>query len=212
MEYRNERLIVVVKSCRRFESRRIACCSTWAGELCRRRVPLWFVVGGASSYDIVDEIISVPGRDDYKSNSTKLRDALTFLMEHDPFERIFVCDDDTFVHPDRFVAFKSAAEFVGLHNPPAIPWVHGGAGWFMSRRACELFVAGISRRCSWDDRLASEILATHGITLDNHPELFAQWDERVAPENQLITCHNVKPDEMRVLYDRNVSPVHDALS
>lgn len=201
MEYRKERLIIVVKSCQKFRTRQEACCATWAGELSRARIPLWFIEGGHAEPDIVEHWIRVVSRDDYNANSFKLRDALSFLMQHDPFERIFICDDDTFVHPRRFLAFNSTRDFVGLESPPSVPWVHGGAGWFMSRRATELFVAGIKRCVSWDDRLASEILATHNILIENHPELFSQWKGlRVAKGNDLITCHPVNAMEMLDLY------------
>ncbi len=73
----------------------------------------------------------------------------------------------------------------------------------MNRLLAETYAGGIHKRCSWDDRLATQILSgRHGVTMVNRPDLYAQWDERVAAENQLITCHNVEPCEMVELFNK----------
>lgn len=193
------RPIVLVKSCQRFHDRQNACRATWAGELSRQGIPLWFVEGGHKQTEINLCWILLPGGDRYSDNSFKVRDALGLLLEHDPFDSVFVCDDDTFVHPRRWLAFTPTGQFCGLKTE-AIPWVHGGGGWWMSRAACAAYVAGIKRRCSWDDRLCTEILEPAGFTFENRPDLFAQWDERVSANNSLITCHHVSESEMPELF------------
>lgn len=209
------RTIVVVKSCRANVARQEACRDTWAGDLNRRGVPLWFLEGDHPAERVVECWLQLTGGDAYDDNSFKVRDAIAFFLRYDPFDRLFICDDDTFVHPARWMAYEPEGEFVGKFAPPKVPWVHGGGGWFMSRRACELFVDGIRKRCSWDDQLAWEILCKgHRMPAINRPDLFSQWpDERVSESNRLITCHKVEPDEMRDLYAKThaIPLVYDVL-
>ncbi len=195
-----ERLIVLVKSCQAHRDRQDACRATWAGELSRNNIPIWFIEGGHDRTRTENCWLLLNCADGYSDLSFKLRDALAFFLQHDPFDRVFICDDDTFVHWRRWLDFDPSGKFaVGLHTPK-IPWIHGGAGWFMDRSACQLYVDGVKRRCSWDDKLASEIFTRAGWAVETRPELFAQWDERVGPDNQLITSHGVKPAEMLTLF------------
>lgn len=195
------RTIVIVKSCQKFQDRQEACRATWAGELSRRGVPIWFIEGGHPTTRVKECWFLYNGGDGYDDNSIKVRDCLKFFLEHDPFDRVFICDDNTFVQWQRWLDYVPAAEFAGLKTK-AIPWVHGGAGWYMTRDACEKYAAGITRRCSWDDRLVSQILDPLGVPFENRPDLFAQWDERVGADNQLITCHNVGSLEMAELFTK----------
>lgn len=194
------RRVVLVKSCQQHRARQEACRATWAGELSRQGIPIWFTEGAAAKPFITNCWILTAGGDGYDDNSIKVRDAIALLLEYDPFDLLFVCDDDTFVQWRRWLDYIPKGDFAGLKTD-SIPWVHGGGGWYMTRRACEAFVKGIKRRCSWDDKLATEILERAGFEFENQPDLFAQWDERVAAENRLITCHQVYPDEMPSLYE-----------
>lgn len=203
---------ILVKSCIKFRNRRAACEGTWAKAL-REYVPVYFVEGGASPC-VLGTLIQTGSGDDYGDNSHKVRDAIRLLMAIEPFESLFVCDDNTFVHPGRWLAHEPAGEFEGLMSD-RIPWVHGGAGWWMSRQCCELYVAGVQKRCSWDDTLATNILTgQHKIPMTNRPDLYAQWQERVSADNDLITCHNVEPAEMLTLFEatRDLPTVHNVLS
>jgi hypothetical protein len=139
-----------------------------------------------------------------------VRDAVRVLLANVAFDHLFICDDNTFVHPGRWLA-HSPESFEGLMTAK-IRHVHGGGGWWMSREFCGLYVAGIKKRCSWDDQLATEILTgRHKIGMVNRPDLYAQWDERVAADNALITCHNVDFAEMLTLFKATNEPATDNL-
>jgi hypothetical protein len=190
---------VLVKSCQRYQTRRAACQGTWAG-IIGAVVPLYFVEGNHPRSELFGNLIRLNEEDDYNSNSFKVRDAIKFLLEKSTFSHLFVCDDNTFVHPHRWLHHFPAGELEGLKTDK-VRWIHGGAGWWMSRYCCELYVAGVRRRCSWDDQLATEILERGaGIAMTNRPDLYSQWDERVSIVNKLITCHNVDPHEMQELF------------
>lgn len=193
--------VILVKTCQKFIARREACEATWVSALRRAGIPVFFVVGGpVESFD--GYTIQTASGDGYDDNSFKVRDAVQELLAFVRFDHLFICDDNTFVHPERWMAHEPGGEFEGLQTKK-IPWAHGGGGFWMSRRCCELYVAGVSRRCSWDDRLATEILTEkHGVQMVNRPDLYAQWAERVSGENSLITCHNVSENEMVELLER----------
>jgi hypothetical protein len=222
---------VVVKSARKNRARREAVDATWAWPLRCARFPVWVVRGGS-----VDHVLD-PGYamrlncgDDYCAISLKLKTALACLLAYDSgVEYVFVCDDDTFVHPTRFLEHEPSGELEGrLHRPMTDhemklnggrPWVNGGAGFYMSRRLCELYVAEVSERRSCDDVLASRVAQRHGIKIIDRPDLYSDgrygtpsW--RVPDDNQLaITCHPVEPAEMRELYEAcNVPSSHNVLS
>lgn len=203
---------ILVKSCQKNLAKREACEATWVGEL-RKACPVYFVEAGHEFSSHKGNLIQLAGRDDYDSNSRKVQDAIKFLLHFTAFDMLFICDDDTFVHPGRWLAHEPGGEFEGLQTAE-IPWVHGGAGWWMSRRCCELYVTGWRKRCSWDDVLATRILTNlNKIPMVNRPDLYAQWNERVSAENDLITCHQVRPDEMLKLFEstRDLSPAHNLL-
>src|SRR4029079_10867291 len=135
--------------------RREACESTWAGELRRRGHIVLYAEGGHERPRAVNHVIQLPVADDYDSLSIKVREAIRFILGTIPIgqiDRLFIVDDNTFVHPDRWQAHQPDGEFEGLETDK-IPWAHGGAGWWMSRRCCELYVEGVEQACSWDDRL-----------------------------------------------------------
>jgi hypothetical protein len=194
--------LVLIKTCQKFRDRRDACEATWVEALRRRGIACYFLEGGHAvpGIDNSDRVIQIAGSDDYNSNSIKLRDGLRLLLDNDlPFKHVFIADDNTFVHARRWEAFIPKSEFVGL-NTAKIPWVHGGAGWYMSRHCCQLYVARTRKRFSGDDVLVSDILRREGIVLDSRPELFSFQHDRVCACNQLITCHYVDPPEMRELF------------
>jgi len=192
--------VILVKTCQRFHDRREACEDTWVAEMRRSGVKVYFVEGGHTENHIDNNTIMTTGGDEYDDNSLKLRAGLMALLFREPqAQRVFVADDDTFVHPARWLAFDPVAEFIGM-NSAAISWVHGGAGFFLSRRCCQFYIDDANRRFSGDDVIASEIMTRHGVSLDSHPDLFSQWKDRVGADNRLITCHEVDADEMSMLY------------
>jgi hypothetical protein len=89
------------------------------------------------------------------------------------------------------------------------PWVNGGAGFWMSRRLCELYVEHCNERTSADDLIVARIAQQHGIEMIDRPDLYGddKYEQdrnpagKVSAGNSLITCHPVAPDEMRLLWE-----------
>jgi hypothetical protein len=145
----------------------------------------------------------------------KLRSALDCLLQHRTFEYLFICDDDTFVHPRRWIKHEPTGDLeCRVYRPEDVtrnggqPWIHGGPGWWMSRRMCELYVEHCHERTSADDIVAANIAREHGVEMVDRPDLYGgdsysghDPPQRVAADNALITCHHVQPAEMHTLYE-----------
>jgi hypothetical protein len=206
---------ILIKSCHRFYDRQAAIAHTWGMIFSPH---LYCCVGKSvfprSVFFFAAHLETATG-DDYEDNSLKLREALRGLLESNNFDRLFICDDDTFVHPRRWLAHEPAGEFecrlfwprtdAELARNGGLPWAWGGGGWWMSRRLCELYVATVTERCSWDDILATNVAREAGVAIIDRPDLYGGdsyggIDDRVAADNQLITCHHVSPTEMRRLW------------
>jgi len=228
---------VLVKSCQKNRDRQAACSQSWAHVLRTRHVNVRFVEGGHAPrqrnaddgfFVAVDAPVGHTASlermglrlnvaDQKAGNSLKLAAGLRFLLEsYAEIACVFVCDDDTFVHPQRWLAHEPAGELEGrLYRPrnalewkknDGLPWLHGGAGWHMSRRVCQLYVKHCHERTSADDIVVARIAQQYGIEIVDRPEFYG--DDRyggdagwVSAANSLMTCHPVTPIHMAALYE-----------
>lgn len=207
---------IVIKSCQKNRDRQTACENTWGGELRARGVRVAIVEGGFDGNCGGPPMFSLSCGDDYLDNSFKLQQALYSARQFHPGARgWFICDDDTFIHPERWLAHEPAGEFEGrlyYPNPDEAkhrgsePWINGGAGWWMSRRMCELYVEHCQERTSADDIVAARIAQAHGIEIIDRPDLYGDSRYSDAPEvsevNAMITCHPVSPQRMEELWSQ----------
>lgn len=214
--------VILIKSCRQYRNRREACDLTWAGALRRAGIKVFYVEGGYDYLTISNSdfggLIGVTTGDTKDYNTVKLKEALSTLLMWSPgWEYIFICDDDTFVHPTRWLDCTPAIDIECLLYHPSTregnltkgkPWITGGSGWWMSRTVTELYCKECQVTASWDDTLVSKVAYKHNIRMDNRPDLYG-GDKysgrlmRVNPNNTLITCHHISPEEMLKLYEEN---------
>lgn len=210
--------VILVKSCQKNQHRQKACVDTWAGVLRSGGVPVWFIEATMelTNWDNDGVLRLAEETDDYENNSLKLQHAIECWLRRPFFANMFIVDDDTFVHPSRWLEHEPAGEFeCRLHYPQTEqekrlndgrPWATGGSGWYMSRRLCELYVERVTKRCSYDDVLATQIAQEAGVEIIDRPDLYGGDEysgrrDRVASENDFITCHHVEPDEMLQLWE-----------
>lgn len=208
---------ILVKSCIKHRERAETCGDTWSKAL-REAGVLVFVAlqGQIPLIHSRGQFIHTTVGDRYSDNSEKLKQALAMLLlRYDDIEQVFICDDDTFMHPERWLAHEPQGDFEGrLYHPKpdevrqhgSAPWINGGAGWWMSRRMCELYVQHCSERTSGDDIVVARIAQAHGIEIIDRPDLYGDSRYSDAPEvaagNDLITCHPVAPAEMERLWSQ----------
>jgi len=209
---------ILIKTCQKFHARRRAVAATWAQELYARDQEVWFVEGGhpQTTVDRVQRLIQAASGDEYNDNSLKVSAALQWLLEKTEFNQLFIVDDDTFVHPRRWLQHEPVGQFeCRIYRPQSErdrrlnygrPWALGGGGWWMSRGVCHAYVSEITARCSYDDVLATRVAQDNNIPITDRPELYGGDSyvgecDRVGPDNHFITSHHICPEEMRKLYE-----------
>lgn len=202
---------VIVKTCPTNAERVGAIEDTWAPELRANGVTVRYMSGGCMRDRITDCSISLRTAADYRHTSLRLIRALTSLMTEtrgEPTLSVFVCDDDTYVNPSRFLK-HDPANFEGLLWYPICeaennvndsrPWIAGGAGWWMDRKLCDEYCRrGPTKHA--DDVCVSQVAHKIGVVAANRPDLYSQIAGRVSHHNQLITCHYCEPNEMLNLH------------
>ena len=111
------------------------------------------------------------------------------------FDRMFRCDDDTFVHVDRMV--RQTLEFEGDYAGwDCGGFGIGGAGVWLSRKAMEIVASSDWEAGEWrDDAFIGAALKTHGICMHDMPGV----GDNICL-GPAVTIHPVGPERMRELY------------
>lgn len=210
---------ILVKSCQKNRERHEAIWETWGDALRDQEIDVICIVGGYLRTILGDRLWALKSDDGLDNNSLKLAHALHYVAVAGVIDHLFICDDDTFIHPERWLAHEPEGEFeCRLHWPQTPkehklnygrPWATGGAGWWMSRRMCELYVEQVKERCSWDDVLAARVAQDNDVRIVDRPDLYlcnrysaaARWDIAEDSRSRMITCHPVEPGQMVRLYE-----------
>lgn len=147
-------LLIAVKSCQQHRSYHQAIRDTWGRGF--KPLQVIFFMGGTGDTQGDEVYLSCP--DDYMSLPHKTKAICQWAG--DRYERIFLCDNDTFIRPDEFHRithpYVPHTDYEGHMNklcpigqtayykdhmgeyPNCHPWASGGIGYFLSRRAAEL--------------------------------------------------------------------------
>jgi len=115
------------------------------------------------------------------------------------YDRVFKCDDDTYVHIPRLLACgKDEFDFVGRPDLANryVHWMQGGAGYWLSRCAME-YLMNLPLdywKSHWaEDRLVGIAMYKSGLRVSNDRRLFdAPWTmypSTPLPGNTSITAH-----------------------
>jgi hypothetical protein len=139
----------------------------------------------------------VPSLDDYHNLPHRTYDLLRFALTMNDWDYIFKCDDDTYIHPDRFANFDpNPYQYLGsswnLHNK----YLSGGEGYFIRRNAAEQIIHEYKARLDnpttdAEDVMMGQAMEDFGIPLCSHPQFRKNQDGRQypTPDNDLITAH-----------------------
>lgn len=193
--------LIAIPSCHKFAHLRQACRDTWVGKW-GSLVDVRFFLGRPIFPSTIDEIsLDVP--DGYKELPIKVRGMFRWILDNG-YDRVFKCDDDTYVHIPRLLACgKDEFDYVGrLDNPSHYTfWMQGGAGYWLSRRAMEYLVdIPLSAwESDWrEDRfvglnmLRAIKLSGMKFSFDNRrlfDSHYPQYPSSPKPDNQTITAH-----------------------
>lgn len=119
------------------------------------------------------------------------------------WEFLWKCDDDTFVHPERFadLCARTLASNIGYMGVDVgtrqglCPYASGGAGYFLSRACVEVVAEKLVDQIGPEDLLVGRILSNVGARFDDRPDLFAAFsvvDGYPRNDNAMVTGHAMR--------------------
>lgn len=193
------RILIGVLSAHAYTERRQACWETWAGQAKQHGLDLVFALGDPTlpAPERSGERLLLPCRDDYTSLSNKTRWLCRWMTEETSAEWLFKCDDDTYVHLPRFMAFMPEAPYAG-HEMGG--YCSGGAGYWLRRDAAAIVAARLEKTTWCEDWEVGKVLGEAGVPRQGS-ERFHPWDNRwPEPRNDLITSHYCTPARMREIH------------
>jgi hypothetical protein len=199
--------MIGIVSCRRHAARQDGCRASWMRAARGRDdndddVVTLFIVGdeNVAEPQRVGDTLYVPSRDDYESLPQKTR-GLMFWAARAGAERVFKCDDDTFVHVERLLLRAAAAaattdaDYVGFEVTPRV--ASGGAGYLLSRRAVEVLQATLPAGARGaEDVMVARALKRHGICIRHDSRFWPSANRVPTVWNEQCTSHYLKPTEM----------------
>lgn len=183
-----------VLSCQAYSERRHRCLRSWIPEALDAGIDVVFLLGGSNAAARREGLnLQLPCPDDYDSLPMKVGLFLEWADKHAEFEYIFKCDDDTYVRPERLLAFDCQGnDYIGAEWSPGVGYASGGAGYWLSRKSVAVLAPVLRCHSSGaEDVLVGQILANAGITLKKSDFFipFGNEELRPQPRNATITSH-----------------------
>lgn len=184
---------------------RNACRETWLDKK-PDNVACYFLVGQptlAEPVEVHGDTLWLPCRDDYASLPQKTRLFCRWFIQNTGHEYLFKCDDDTYVRLDRLAAMPSGLDYCGGRVSRDRPYLSGGAGYLLSRKAAMTVVRRMCELKGAEDRLVGAHLRQEGIKPVFDPRF--SWNEAKwpTPDNDVISTHYCSPERMHELHRDN---------
>lgn len=120
-----------------------------------------------------------------------------FMLRLPDWDYLFKCDDDTYISIPRFMAYDlRGRDYVGAWCQWwGESYCHGGAGYFLSRRAATILAENLTEEFGAEDLLVGRTLRNAGIEPSWEGKFIGWADEENRPSrwNQAITAHSKSP-------------------
>lgn len=184
-------ILVGICSCLKAGERRKTCRETWLqhpqpGIECR------FFIGGGEPLPEEPDVVALDVDDSYAYLPAKGLAFYKWALDNYDFDWLFKCDDDTYVMLERLASLCDPQyDLIGDMSVARRGAPSGGAGYFMSRRLVEYFVAHAEeiRKTGCEDLVfgylardtGAKMLATERLQMGNYP--IPQSD------NDIVSCH-----------------------
>jgi len=191
------KILVAIPTCHKNALLVRACKETWVNEW-SHLVDIRFFFGRPTFFPCTPLEISLDVDDGYKQLPLKVLAMYRWILDNG-YDRVFKCDDDTYVHIPRLLSCgKDEFDFVGRPDLASryTHWMQGGAGYWLSRKAMEYLVNLPLDywKSHWaEDRLVGIAMYKSGLSVSNDRRLFdAPWvcyPSTPAPGNNSITAH-----------------------
>lgn len=214
-------LLIAVVTCNAYRHRAEAVRKTWG----REAKHVVYVVGRPGEpEELMGDTLYLDCPDSYESLTQKTFALCRYIHNHLDFDRVFKCDDDTFVNVAALNASHCPADFFGyVHNETPSQgwrvhkglrsqgeyrgsWVSGGLGYFLSRRAVSAIAdfhdPEILGKESFEDKAVSDALRLSGIVPARLPGQGGNDLLQRAIEGWAFSAHPVGPNAMADAYAR----------
>ncbi|QNN24324.1 hypothetical protein HED60_19290 [Planctomycetales bacterium ZRK34] len=204
--------MIAVATCQKYRERVEGCRSSWLslwGHCCD-----YLFFQGGETESLSGDILTLTVADTYAALPQKTYALLRYVADNDLCDYLFKCDDDSFVHIPRLLdSGYEQFDYSGFVREPrvavpndGVPYAHGGAGYWLSRRAIHAALSAPSE--IWhahpcrpiEDGTVARALAHHGIMAhaDNR-YCRLPGDGAPLPNNNKITAHRYSSDSMQDL-------------
>lgn len=192
-------LLIGICSCAKMSDRREAVRQTWFA-----RIPIGvravFFVGNCAEQSEPD-VVRLDADDDYERLPAKVLEFFRYAIEHEKFDYLFKCDDDTYVDTERLTRLMSKGfELVGHDRMEASGFASSGAGYLLSRK----MVAYLARQNSfpttgWEDQIFPPEVLRQTKRVYSAPGLPGNQSAYPRRGNQIITAHPAPPAKLRMI-------------
>ena len=130
-----------VMSCAKYGDRQERCRRTWFSELAAAKgINLFFVIGDMSRSVpvLVKDTLFVPCGDSYTDLRAKVHAFFKWTTKNMESQYIVKCDDDTYVHPNRFLTCLSQGHQYTGKGMRGNDYAGGGGGYILSAEAARI--------------------------------------------------------------------------
>ncbi len=212
-------LLIAVVTCHAYRKRADAVRKTWG----RDAEHVVYVVGRPGEpEELVGDTLYLDCPDTLQGLTRKTFALCRFVRNHLDFDRVYKCDDDTFVNVAAVNAAHCPADFFGfvqcepdgqawrMHKGLRCAgvyrgsWVNGGLGYFLSRRAVSVLAdfrdSEILEKEVFEDKAVSDALRVSGILPARLPGQEEGDLLRKAIEGWAFSAHPVGPEGMAEAY------------
>jgi histo-blood group ABO system transferase len=214
-------LLIAVLTCEDYRRRADAVRSTWG----RDAKNIVYVIGRPGGpEEVAGDTLYLDCPDSFEGLTQKTFALCRYARAHFDFDRLFKCDDDTFVNVAALEAAHCPADFFGYVLSDTLwpgwrthkglrcagafrgPWVSGGLGYFLSRRAVSV-LAGfrdpeILDKEVFEDKAVSDALRVSGILPARLPGQGSDDFLQDAIAGWAFSAHSVDPGGMADAYAR----------
>lgn len=161
-----------------------------------------------------ENLVQFPVPDNFGNMAPKVAKACEFAVKF--YDWVVVCDDDTYVVPERLEAALTqgygyedyAQDYIGWRREDGgqqynWPYVQGSCYWLSKRAAQEVAVSSIMRPGIPDDVAVGKVLGLVGIEIISDSRYYpgpVAGNGRPKPTNDIISTHKCLPETMQHIH------------
>jgi hypothetical protein len=170
--------LIAVGSCEAYERKgnNDAMRNTWLEEASKLGIPHRFFHGFGATQK--DDVVIVPCDDSYGGLMQKDKWMYAWAIEQG-YDYVYRCDHDSYCRPERLLKCEfEKYDLAGCKGP--MNSIEGGPGFFISNRACQIYVDEIEEACK------GHVIQGKYVDTDYHNSYLNDWWTTA-----LVTDHNL---------------------